>query len=370
MPSAISVYPVVQACLCQLALPGGQTLAYQRLGPEQAPAWLALHGGPGSGAQPGLWQAFDLQRQQVIAPDQRGSGRSRPGGSLRGQALSALIQDLERLRESLGLRSWSVMGGSWGATLALIYAARHPQAVDALVLRGSFRGTRREVVRLLRRFWPKAPARAAGSAQSAHTSGAAGARALDPRQIRPVQAGALLQRLSQLFRDGTLSRASQRAAQDWQAMEQAAALHGARRAWRQTHEPEQRRQLKSAWQALRPGQLRRRLERPDWAPPIQARALWQKFRIQSHHLAHRCGLAPGQWQQALQSVADSGIAVSWIHGRFDAVCPPHNSLASHRTLSERAGARSRLWLTQAGHLGTEPLNRLALREAISRTSHD
>ncbi|MCX7250647.1 MAG: alpha/beta fold hydrolase [Burkholderiales bacterium] len=362
MPSAISVYPVGQARLCQLPLPGGQLLAYQRLGPEQAPAWLALHGGPGSGAQPGLWQAFDLQRQQVIAPDQRGSGRSRPFGSLRGQALSALIQDLERLRESLGLRSWSVMGGSWGATLALIYAARHPEAVDALVLRGSFRGTRREVVRLLRRFWPKAPARPANG------NGPRGA--LDPRQIRPAQAGALLQRLSQLFRDGTVSRASQRAARDWQAMEQAAALHGARRAWRQAGEPEQRRQLKSAWQALRPGQLRRRLERPDWAPPLRARALWQKYRIQSHHLAHRCGLAPGQWQQALQSVADSGMAVSWIHGRFDTVCPPDNSLASHRLLTERAGARSRLWLTQAGHLGTEPLNRLALREAISRISHD
>lgn len=358
MPSAISVYPVGPAHLRQLPLPGGQTLAYQRLGPAQAPVWLALHGGPGSGAQPGLWQAFDLQRLQVIAPDQRGSGRSRPGGGLRGQALSALVQDLERLRESLGLRSWSVMGGSWGATLALIYAARHPEAVDALVLRGSFRGTRREVVRLLRRFWPKAPAR---------TAQASGRRSqLDPRQIRPAQAGAVLQRLSQLFRDGTLRHASQRAARDWQAMEQAAALHGARRAWLQAGEPDQRRQLKSAWQALRPGQLRRRLERPDWAPPLQARTLWQKYRIQSHHLAHRCGLTPGQWQQALQSVADSGMAVSWIHGRFDAVCPPDNSLDSHRMLTARAGARSRLWLTQAGHLGTEPLNRLALRAAISR----
>ena len=71
-----------------------------------------------------------------------------------------------------------------------------------------------------------------------------------------------------------------------------------------------------------------------------------------------------------RTLRDSGIAVSWVHGRFDAVCPPDNSLASHRRLTERAGARSRLWLTQAGHLGTEPLNRLALREAISRTSHD
>ncbi len=334
-------------------------LAYQRLGPEQAPAWLALHGGPGSGAQPGLWQAFDLRRQQVIAPDQRGSGRSRPGGSLRGQALTALIQDLERLRESLGLRSWSVMGGSWGATLALSYAARHPQAVDTLVLRGSFKGTRREVVRLLRRFWPATPTRTETTTTSAN--GPRGT--LDPRQIRPAQAGAVLQRLSQLFRDGTLSRAGLQAARDWQAMEQAAALHGARRAWRQAGEPDQRRQLKSAWQALRPGRLRRQRERPDWAPPLKARALWQKYRIQSHHLAHRCGLAPGQWQQALQSVADSGMAVSWIHGRFDAVCPPDNSLDSHRMLAARAGARSRLWLTQAGHLGTEPFNRLALQEA-------
>ena len=355
----ISVYPNRPERVRRVSLPGGQTMACRLLGLPQAPAWLALHGGPGSGANPGLWRDFDLRRQRVIAPDQRGSGRSRPGGSLRGQSLGALIEDLERLRRALGLASWPVLGGSWGATLALLYAARHPEAVEALVLRGSFKGSRGEVIRLLRRFWPAtAPLPAAARA----TVGIA-----NPRHLRPVQAGRVLQGLSQLFRNATVSRATRPVALAWQAMEQAAALHGMRRAWQQAGLAEDRARLRAAWRALRPARLRRCLQRPGWRPVQDERALWQKYRIQSHLLAHRCGLAPGQWQQALRVVAAHRIPVTWIHGRFDAVCPPGNSQASHDSLCRLAAAGfSRLVLTQAGHLGIEPANGQAIQAEVCR----
>jgi proline iminopeptidase len=138
---------------------------------------------------------------------------------------------------------------------------------------------------------------------------------------------------------------------------------GARRTGRAARTPEARRELKSAWQALRPGLLRARLQRPGSLPARKIQPLWQKFRLQSHHLAHHCGLRPGQWQQALRSIADAGIATTWIHGRFDAVCPPGNSLASHQLLAGQ-GVRSRLVLTAAGHLGTEPGNHRALLAAL------
>ena len=343
--------------LFRLALPGGQALAFRRLGQPGQRAWLVLHGGPGSGAGPVLWQGFDLQHCQLLAPDQRGSGASRPAGSLRGQSLNSLIDDLERLRLALGLASWSVMGGSWGATLALMYAARHPQAVEALVLRGSFKGSRREVIRLLRRFWPRSgpalpPAWGAGS----------GVRL---RHWRPAQADRVLHQLSQLFRNGTVTPSIGRIARAWQAMEQAAAQHGARRAWLDARAAEERRELRRHWQAMRPALLQRRLQRPDLMPDRPWRRLWQKYRIQSHLLARRCGLRPGDWERALQTVAAHAIATSWIHGRHDAVCPHGNSLASHRRLSLLApGGPSRLVLTRAGHLGHEPGNLRAIRAAV------
>jgi len=354
----ISIYPSQAERIRHLALPGGQMMSSRLLGASQAPAWLALHGGPGSGANPGLWRDFDLRRQRVVAPDQRGSGRSRPRGSLRGQSLGGLIADLERLRRALGLASWPVLGGSWGATLALLYAARHPKAVETLVLRGSFKGSRGEVIRLLRRFWPG----------TASLPGAARAviGIASPRHLRPVQAGRVLQGLSQVFRKATVSRVTQQVASAWQAMEQAAALHGMRRAWQQADLPEERRRLRAAWRALGPARLRRCLQQPGWRPAQDQQALWQKYRIQSHLLAHRCGLAPGQWHAALRVVAAHRIPVTWIHGRFDAVCPPGNSRASHDSLSRLAGAgSSRLVLTPAGHLATEPANGRAIQAAVS-----
>ncbi len=343
----------------RLPLPGGQNLAFRRLGQpgRTARTWLALHGGPGSGAGPALWQGFDLRQCQVLAPDQRGSGASRPSGSLRSQSLTALIGDLERLRLALGLASWRVMGGSWGATLALSYAVRHPQAVEELVLRGSFQGTRREVLRLLRRFWPRL-----GPALSASETSASG---INLRHLRPQQSDRVLHRLSQLFRNGTVTTPACRIARAWQAMEQSAALHGARRAWLAATAADERSALRRHWQAMGPALLQRRLQRPDLLPERPQRGLWQKYRIQSHLLARRCGLHPGDWERALQAVAAQGIATTWIHGRFDAVCPPGNSLAAQRRLAALAPGRSRLVLTRAGHLGHEPGNLRAIRAAVN-----
>lgn len=350
----IRVYPDE---LSRLALPGGQSLAWRRLGTPGQPAWLALHGGPGSGASAALWQGFELQHSLVLAPDQRGSGGSRPAGSLRGQGLGSLIDDLERLRRSLGLARWGVMGGSWGATLALMYAARHPQAVAALVLRGSFQGSQREVVRLLRRFWP------VGS-PALPAAGTAGP-GVHPRHLRPSQAAKVLQQLSQLFRNGTVVPRVARLSRAWQAMEQAAALHGARRAWIGVAAAEERRELRGCWQSMRPALLQRRLQRPDLMPWRPSRRLWQKYRIQSHLLARRCGLRPGDWNRALQVVATHGIATCWIHGQHDAVCPIQNSLSSQRRLALLApDGPSRLLITRAGHLGHEPGNLRAIRAAV------
>jgi proline iminopeptidase len=104
-----------------------------------------LHGGPGSGCQPDHRRLFDPLRFHAVLFDQRGAGRSRPKGSLEANTLPHLIADMEVIRESLGFERWLVVGGSWGATLALAYAQAHPQRVSGIVLRSTFLGTREEL---------------------------------------------------------------------------------------------------------------------------------------------------------------------------------------------------------------------------------
>ncbi len=86
---------------------------------------------------------FDPDRWRMALFDQRGCGKSRPNASLEDNTTWSLIEDIERLREHLGVEKWTVFGGSWGSTLALAYAINHPDRVEALVLRGIFLLTER-----------------------------------------------------------------------------------------------------------------------------------------------------------------------------------------------------------------------------------
>ena len=90
-----------------------------------------LHGGPGSGCQPDHRRLFDPERFHAVLFDQRGAGRSRPKGRREHNTLPHLIADMETIREKFGFERWMVVGGSWGATLALAYAQAHPDRVSA-----------------------------------------------------------------------------------------------------------------------------------------------------------------------------------------------------------------------------------------------
>lgn len=97
-----------------------------------------LHGGPGSGSSPAHRQFFDPKAYRIVIFDQRGAGRSTPHGNIENNTTDHLIADLEQLRSELGITRWLVFGGSWGSTLALAYAIRHPDRCLGLVLRGIF----------------------------------------------------------------------------------------------------------------------------------------------------------------------------------------------------------------------------------------
>ncbi|WP_394151699.1 prolyl aminopeptidase [Loktanella salsilacus] len=119
---------------------------------------VVLHGGPGGGCSPAMRRYFDPAKYRIVLFDQRGCGRSRPHASVAANTTWHLVADIELIRITLGVDRWIVFGGSWGATLALIYAQSHPGNVAALALRGVFLMTQGELDWFYGggagRFWP------------------------------------------------------------------------------------------------------------------------------------------------------------------------------------------------------------------------
>lgn len=123
----------------------GHTLRVERHGTPGGIPVVLNHGGPGAGSATEMLTPFDPDRFDIVLYDQRGSGASLPTGELEANATDHLVADLEHIREHFGFDQWVVSGGSWGSTLSLAYATRHPERVSAMLLRGVFLGTRAEV---------------------------------------------------------------------------------------------------------------------------------------------------------------------------------------------------------------------------------
>jgi proline iminopeptidase len=117
--------------------------------PDGKPATI-VHGGPGSGLEGSTGRSFDPERYRIVIFDQRGCGRSRPHASdpatdMTVNTTEHLLADMERLREHLGIERWLLFGGSWGSTLILAYAERHPERVTEIVIPGVTTTRRSEI---------------------------------------------------------------------------------------------------------------------------------------------------------------------------------------------------------------------------------
>jgi len=305
------LYPPVEPVAAgSLEVPDGHHLYFERCGRPDGLPVVFLHGGPGSGCNAGQRRFFDPAVWDAVLLDQRGCGRSRPAGGVTANTTDHLVQDLERLREHLGVPAWLVFGGSWGATLALCYATAHPRRVTGLLLRGSFLGTQRELEWFLvglRRFVPEA--------WEAFSAGA------------PARDAA-----------GLLAWYQQRAQDPDPAVCAAAA-----RAWNA---------YESAVMAMaEPGA-------PAAAMPDEAAVA--RLRVHTHYLAHGCFLPASGVLPRTGSLA--GIPVTLVHGRLDFVCPPENALALARALPQ---ARLRL-VEGAGHSQMAPAMAQALVQELAR----
>jgi proline iminopeptidase len=145
-PPGIDFYPVEQPVLAgRLALDTLHTMYFEESGNPGGSPVVYLHGGPGAGIEADMRSVHDPKAFRLVMFDQRGCGKSTPEGETRENTTWHLVADIERLREHLGIDRWIVSGGSWGCSLALAYAQRHPDRCRALVLRGVWLSTESEV---------------------------------------------------------------------------------------------------------------------------------------------------------------------------------------------------------------------------------
>ncbi|SHJ84987.1 prolyl aminopeptidase Serine peptidase. MEROPS family S33 [Shimia gijangensis] len=260
---------------------------------------VVVHGGPGGGCSPAMRRYFDPRIYRVILFDQRGCGRSTPHASVEANTTWHLVADMEMIREVLDIDEWIVFGGSWGATLSLIYAQAHPTRVAFLVLRGVFLMMQRELKWFYGggagQFWPEQWDRFAG---------------LVPHDERHDLIAAYHKRLF------SGDRATEvRFARAWAAWENALAS------------------ISSTGAAGDP-------------PAEYARAF---SRLENHYFSHAGFLEfDGQILDRVDRLADIPGVI--VQGRYDMICPPRSAY----DLSEK-WEKGRMQIVQnAGHALSEP----------------
>lgn len=128
-----------------LPVDGIHTLYYEESGNPRGTPVVFLHGGPGVGLYPLYQRFFDPAVWRIVGFDQRGCGQSTPFAETTANSPAHLVSDIEHLRLHLGIERWHVLGGSWGSTLALAYAAAMPERILSLTLRSVFLMRQQEI---------------------------------------------------------------------------------------------------------------------------------------------------------------------------------------------------------------------------------
>ena len=297
----------------QLAVGDGHGIYVESVGCAEGIPAVYLHGGPGSGCQVDHRRLFDPERFHAVLFDQRGAGKSRPKGGREHNTLTHLIADMEMIREKFGFARWMVVGGSWGATLALAYSQAHPDRVSGLVLRATFLGTRKEIEDAFCDALPR---------------------------FNPA--------LYEDFLD-VLPEDERRAPLDnyWRRILDADPARHARaaRAWHDTerilseHTPS-----------------RTRLERPSINT---SGALPMTPFMEAHYFANDCFMRPDQLLEDTGKLA--GIPGIIVQGRYDLLCPP----ATSHALAARWKDSEMRMVEGAGHTLYDPGVRDAVMRAIA-----
>ena len=309
-----TLYPEIDAFdTGTLAVDDRHTLYYEQCGNPHGKPVVLLHGGPGAGCSAKMRRFHDPAKYRIVLFDQRGSGRSTPHADLIDNTTWDLVADIEQLRTKLGINKWQVFGGSWGSTLALAYAQRHPQCVTELVLRGIF---------MLRRW----------ELDWFYQQGAS--------RLFPEAWEHYINTIPEAERDDMVSAFHRRLTSDDEATRLAAA-----RAW-------------SVWE----GATSFLNADPDFVSGHEDAAFALAFaRIENHYFVNG-GFFEVEDQLLRDAYKITDIPGVIVHGRYDVVCPIQNAWELHQ-----AWPKSELMISPtSGHSAFEAENIDALVRATDR----
>mgnify|MGYP003618468454 FL=1 len=294
------VYPPIEPYRTgRLPVDAVHTLYWEECGNPHGVPVLFLHGGPGAGLSPKHRQFFDPAYYRIVLFDQRGAGQSTPLGEYRDNTTPLLINDIERLRELMGIDQWLVFGGSWGSTLALAYGQAHPERCTGFVLRGIFLCTPREIdwfLNGIQWFFPKEYAAFVGP-------------------IPEAERGDLLAAYcTRLFSDDP--QVSAEAARTWSRYE---------------------------------GSCLHLLPHPEVADEFGSDAISLGVgRLEAHYFRNQAFLSDDQLIRGVERIRHLPAVI--IQGRYDVVCPPQSAWRLHQAWPQ---ARFEV-IEDAGHAAFEP----------------
>jgi len=145
MTEVFKLYPPIEPFNSGYIERDGHQIYYEQCGNPNGKPAVFLHGGPGGGGSTAVRRFFNPKKYHIVIFDQRGCGRSKPHGCLEKNTTWDLVEDIEALKNILGLKKWLVFGGSWGSTLSLAYSQTYPASVSEMVLRGIFMLRKKEL---------------------------------------------------------------------------------------------------------------------------------------------------------------------------------------------------------------------------------
>ena len=136
----------------------GHEIYYQQMGNPKGEPVIYFHGGPGGCCKNSHGKYFNLKKQRLIMFDQRGCGRSKADDPINLNDTKRLVKDGKRLLEFLDINEPVIVaGGSWGSTLALLFAEKYPESVKQICLYAVFLARREDMEWMLRgsgQFYP------------------------------------------------------------------------------------------------------------------------------------------------------------------------------------------------------------------------
>jgi len=286
-------------------------LYYEFCGNKSGIPVLFLHGGPGSGFVDSHKKVFDFRKFNVIFFDQRGAGRSKPFANLKANTTDKLISDINKILDFAGIEKALLFGGSWGSTLALAYAIKHPERVLALQLRGIFLGDSQSV--------------------DYYLNGGVSIFA-------PVEWNSFIQSVPEKFRNDVVKYYFRKM---------------------KSKNFKEREKACYNWTRYEISLIKLKITKKEIEKAVKEYSYMSLAPLEAHYLTKNCFMPDNYIIKNAHKL--SGLPVSIVHGRYDLVCQPRDAYRLHKEIPQ-----SRLKFVYAGHSASEPEIEKAQKAELKR----